>query len=123
MTNLIKSTNIFFQGDLGFMKLPNDFEIPKGFIKVEPESKGLVLAYGEVSGHAHAIRETQDAVVFYNPATQKQNVGYDEMYIFCKKPCLLVHEEHTPIMLQVGWTKKWNQKEYTFEEEYRVVAD
>lgn len=121
--NYIESKNVFFQGDLGFMKLPDNFVLPDGFNKLEPEAKGLVLAYGEVSGHAHAIREIQDAVVFYNPANQKQNIGYDEMYIYCKKPCLLVHEEHTPIMLPMGWSVKWNQKEYTFEDEYRIVTD
>ncbi len=119
----IKSTSIFFQGDLGLLKLPDDFELPKDFEELKPEEKGLVLAYGEVSGHAHAIRQTQDAIVYFNPAAARQNVGYDEMYIFCKKPCLLIHEEHTPVMLQKGWHKKWNQKEYTYEDEYRIVAD
>lgn len=119
----MKAKNINFQGDLGFAKLPDNFNLPEGFVESTPEAKGLILAYGEVSGHTHRVEDTDSATVFFNPSGTKHNVGYDEMYIFCKKPCLLVHEEHDPILLSAGWHLKFNQKEYTFEDEYRVVAD
>lgn len=122
MQNYIEAKNIAFQGDLGFLKLPDGSQIPDGFEQVKPETKGFVLAYGEVSGHAHAIR-AETAQIFFNPKSEKSETGWDEMYILCHKPTIIYHEEHTPVMLGVGLWKKWQQKEYNFENEYRVVAD
>ena len=119
---MTKQINIQFQGDLGFLKLPDNFKLPKGFIELQKEEKGLVLAYGEVSGHAHAIR-TPTAQVFINPNSEKSITGYDEVYIHCTQPTFVYHEEHEPILLPLGWSVKWQQKEYSFEEEYRVVTD
>jgi hypothetical protein len=121
--NYIEATNIFFQGDLGFMKMPDSTQIPVNFQSLKPEEKGLVLAYGEVSGHAHAFKQIKDVEVFYKPTQNKDQRGYDEMYLKVKKPAILSHEEHTAILIHPGIWKKWNQKEYTFDEEYRAVAD
>ena len=45
------------------------------------------------------------------------------MFVLVKKPTILFHEEHDPILMPVGLWKKWVQKEYNFEKEYRMVAD
>lgn len=119
-------TNIFFQGDIAIAKLPEGQQIPKGLEKLKPEPKGLVLAYGETSGHAHAFRESTKADVYYNDvATNKSENGILEMYIHVKDPkgIILQHEEHDKIFLPMGVYVKFNQMEYTFNEEYRAVAD
>jgi hypothetical protein len=124
MIKAVEIKKIGYQGDLGFLKLPDNIEIPNNFKKVNPESKGLVLAYGEVSGHAHAIRDNhQDVEVFYDPKSQKNETGYDEMYILCYKPTIIYHEEHDPIILLPGLWKKWLQKAYNFDNEYEAVLD
>jgi hypothetical protein len=119
-------TNTYFQGDIVITTLPKDQKIPEGLTKLKPEAKGLVLAYGETSGHAHAFRETTKADIYYNNInSNKSDNGILEMYIYVKDPqgIYLYHEEHDKIFLPMGFYVKFNQKEYTFEEEYRVVAD
>lgn len=119
-------TNIYFQGDIVISKLPKDQKIPEGLKKLKPEVKGLVLAYGETSGHAHALRETTKVDIYYNDIeSNKSDNGFLEMYIHVKHPqgVYLTHEEHDKIFLPMGFYVKFNQKEYTFENEYRVVAD
>lgn len=117
------ATDVFFQGDLAFMKMPGGFAVPDGFVPAKQEAKGVVMAYGETSGHAHAFRETDAVSAYYNPQSPANDNGYDEMYVVVDRPTVLFHEEHDPILVPPGIWKKWNQKEYTFEDEYRVVAD
>lgn len=119
-------TNTYFQGDITITKLPDNQNIPEGLTKLEPEQKGLVLAYGETSGHAHAFRDTNKVNIYYNNIeTNKSDNGILEMYIHVKDPqgAYLYHEEHDKIFFPMGFYVKFNQKEYTFEDEYRVVAD
>jgi len=123
MKKISRAELSFFQGDLGFIKLPKDIKIPENFKKLKPKNgKGLILAYGEVSGHTHRFEQSNDVDVYYNPNNGDER-GYDEMILFVKKPTILIHEEHDPVLLPIGVWKKWVQKEYNFEEEYRMVAD
>jgi hypothetical protein len=79
-----------------------------------PRDRGrVVLAYGEVTGHAHAIR---------NPnVCQLRNEGHTVLVV-ADAMALLEHEEHATIELPAGKYRVTIQQEYT-PEEYRNVAD
>lgn len=74
----------------------------------------LVLAEGELTGHAHRVAE-RDAATLY-----ESNSG---MFLSVVGPsATLVHQEHGPISLQRGVYHVWRQREYT-PREIRVVRD
>ncbi len=100
----------FRQGDVFLMKVE---EMPPGAVLSEENDGGrIVLAYGEVTGHAHAI----DAR-FAQMYTQGNNV-----LIAVKETVPLVHEEHSPITLEPGVYRVTRQREYS-PKEVRRVAD
>ena len=66
---------------------------------------GLILAHGELTGHAHRIRETGVTQLFTKSTfTYLQVTG---------AKATLVHEEHRPIELPTGVYRVWQQREYT----------
>ena len=66
---------------------------------------GLILAHGELTGHAHRIREAGEAQLF----TQG---GFTYLRVTAAA-ATLVHEEHRPIELPTGVYRVWQQREYT----------
>ncbi|RZJ87807.1 MAG: hypothetical protein EOO60_11810 [Hymenobacter sp.] len=66
---------------------------------------GLVLAHGELTGHAHRIREAGAAQLFTQGALTYLQVTAAK--------ATLVHEEHRPIELPTGVYRVWQQREYT----------
>ena len=81
--------------------------------KVKRDNGRVILAYGEVSGHAHAILDK--SVVM----TETKD---DEVFIDVPDGATLTHEEHGTILLPSGVYEIKRQVEYT-PEEIRVVAD
>lgn len=80
---------------------------------VQPEDNGrVVLAYGEVTGHAHAI-ETGLAFLYRK--------GADE-YLLVRRGAVLRHEEHAPITLPPGSYRLIRQREWS-DMRTRNVAD
>jgi len=78
------------------------------------ESTGrVVLAYGEVTGHAHAIYDVAKARLW--------DAGV-ERFLQVLEPCALAHEEHTQALLEPGIYRLPQQVEYT-PQELRRVAD
>lgn len=76
------------QGDVLLL----DREIPEGAATVARDADDrLILAYGEVSGHAHAVNG--NAELFEMNGRRYLNV---------KEPATLIHEEHGTIDLPVG---------------------
>lgn len=74
----------------------------------------LVLAEGEVTGHAHRIAEPGAAELF--------QLGVD-MYLRVVAPvATLIHQEHGPIELSAGVYRVWRQREYS-PQEIRIVRD
>ena len=81
--------------------------------QIIPADNGrVILAYGEVTGHAHALPSGLVAM--------REIDG--ERYIHVRRPCFLRHEEHARIRLTGGYYKITRQREYT-PEEIRNVAD
>ena len=73
-----------------------------------------VLAHGEVTGHCHRIKESDDADLYF---------AGGELYLHVRGESVsIVHEEHTPIRLATGFYRVWRQREYS-PKEIRIVRD
>lgn len=73
--------------------------------EVEREDGRIVLAHGEVTGHAHAIAST-DATLFLDEATLNRHLDV-------RAPVTLDHEEHGRIEIPSGFYRVVQQREYT----------
>jgi hypothetical protein len=105
--------NMFRQGDVLIVPIK---KLPKDLEPVAREDGCIVLAHGEVTGHAHAIRD-QKAALFRDPklAAIFMNVSADG-------PVALEHEEHGTIKIPPGNYQIVRQREYS-PETIRNVAD
>lgn len=86
-------------GDLLIMPVAS---IPKGTKKTK-KSKERILAYGEVTGHAHRLSSGE--------VTELKGVTYFSV----KETTLLTHEEHGPLKFEPGNYKVIHQVEYSPE--------
>jgi hypothetical protein len=69
------------------------------------ERPHLVLAEGEVTGHAHRIAEAHSAELYQDGARMYLRVLTDT--------ATLIHQEHGPISLPRGDHQVWRQREYS----------
>lgn len=107
------TANGAFQGDVGLRRVD---ALPEG-AELTTKNDRLVLAYGEVTGHKHQFND-QAVQVF------AAKVGNEiKMFVHLPAPAALYHEEHSPIAFQEGTYEVINQEEYTYEGEFRRVAD
>ncbi|MFJ3922054.1 hypothetical protein [Streptomyces sp. NPDC090022] len=74
----------------------------------------LVLALGEVTGHAHAVAEPGRLV--------REGGPFGPMLMHLPRGGRVVHEEHAAIPLPPGWFRVVRQREYV-PGSVRVVAD
>lgn len=106
----MKNKNQFRQGDVlihRVKKITTKDEIKR-------DNGRVVLAYGEVTGHAHAI--TDESVTQY-----QSDAGVTALEIKTAV-ALLKHEEHGTISIPKGKYRVTRQREYT-PTEIRNVAD
>ena len=90
--------------------------IPKGAKPVDREDGKVVLAHGEVTGHAHVI-DSPDVLFLA--------ADVDEMadrFLRVEQECQVVHDEHDPVTLPPGNYRVRRQREYA-PEAIRNVAD
>jgi len=80
------------------------------------EGGRVILAHGEVTGHAHAIADTPSA-----PRAELLDAG-ELTYLRVDAVSQLVHEEHDTIDLAPGTYRVVRQREYS-PDEIRQVAD
>lgn len=99
--------NIYRQGDVLLIEV----ESVDGGTPVKRDKGRIVLAYGEVTGHAHAIAAPRAALVEWN----------GERYVSSETAFVVHHEEHAPARLPAGTFKVVIQREYTPAEIRRVV--
>jgi hypothetical protein len=100
------------QGDVLLVEVARG---PSDSRSVPREQGRLVLAHGEVTGHAHVV--TDDAAEL---VTREQA---DELYLLIHGgEVVLEHEEHDAIALPPGSYRVVRQREYT-PESVRFVAD
>lgn len=103
------------QGDVLIEKIKN---LPKEAVEVN--HKGLIiLAEGEVTGHAHKIKVQPHA----NRISKYFDCGDGvSALVVDGGPVVVEHEEHAPIQLDDGVYKILRQKEYS-PQAIRSVAD
>ena len=106
-------SNIYRHGDI--LLLPVD-KMPGKTKAVRRQHGRLVLAEGEVTGHAHVIEDQAAKLVTADQAA--------ELYLLVHgtEPVSLTHEEHRTILVPPGQYRVMRQVEYT-PEELRAVAD
>jgi hypothetical protein len=99
---------IYRQGDVLIRRIPS---LPKQ--KAQPQLSGI-LAYGEVTGHAHRIENLECAEVL--------EIGNGRFLRVGEEGVRIIHEEHAPVTLPAGTYEVEIQREYT-PAEIRNVAD
>jgi hypothetical protein len=108
---------MFRQGDVLIVPVPEEAAaaaVP-GLSTTERDPRGrLVLALGEVTGHAHAVVGPGD---LYRPADP-----FATAFLHVPTGARVVHEEHGAIPLPRGWYRVVRQREYT-PGAVRIVAD
>ena len=106
--------NQYRQGDVFLEQVA---KAPKMARPIDREGGDVILAHGEVTGHAHRIRD---------PGVCLLQAGEGERYLTIagEHIALLTHEEHAPIALPPGDYRVTIQREYDWAEQAsRAVAD
>jgi hypothetical protein len=108
--------------------------LPAGCKEVPYDKGRIVLAYGEVTGHAHAIADHLPAVRAEDRAAEIADAAISrvkarllvaptgERFLEVTETVTLTHEEHRPHAIAPGIYKLPQQVEYT-PAELRRVAD
>lgn len=105
----MRHQKIYRQGDVLLVRVPR---VPKAATPQGAASR-IVLAEGEVTGHAHTIDG------------RKAQVSLDEggvMYVTIEELTEVRHQEHAPVTLEPGAYRVMRQREYA-PDEIRNVAD
>lgn len=105
----------FRQGDVFLERIEDEATVELGE-RVKRDKGRVVLAHGEVTGHAHAI-EAGGAILFLGKAAN------EDRFLRVLRPVNLTHEEHSPIALSPGLYRVRRQREWTDEQEPIQVAD
>jgi hypothetical protein len=114
------------QGDVALFPVA---KLPEGCTEVPNDNGRIVLAYGEVTGHAHAIAdhisaeaasEIADAAIARARLWQAPN---GDRFLEVKAPVSLSHEEHATHVLPPGIYEVPVQVEMTTANTARRVAD
>lgn len=105
------------QGDI-FLKMIDEIPEVETEQVFSTESRSIdgiiVLAWGEATGHKHAIRDKTSMLL-------KEKNG-NRFFLVVVKPTVLMHEEHSEIKLPVGNYQVIRQREYT-PTKIKYVAD
>ena len=86
-------------------------EIPKHAVK----QSDLILARGELTGHAHRVELDGSAEMYEHEGNLFLKVLYS--------PARIVHEEHGPIELPPGMYRVWRQREYNPQLDEQIIED
>lgn len=101
---------IFRQGDVLLVMVD---KIPS-FAEISKEKGDIILAHGEVTGHAHRIKSPAQKAKLWDANAER--------FLQVMETISLAHEEHSVITLPPGNYQVVIQKEYT-PEELRNVKD
>ena len=99
------------QGDVSLVKIDS---LPVSSIEEKNDGKSIVLAYGTVTGHSHAIYENMENVKVFSDGKVK--------FLEVKDQVILKHEEHSPATIDAGIYKIPVQIEYS-PQELRITRD
>ena len=104
---------MYRQGDVFIVPVKS---LPKHLETIDRENGRVILAHGEVTGHAHAIRE-KSVVMFRDPKLAKVF-----LQVTGDATVALEHDEHNTIAIPPGNYRVIRQREYS-PEAIRNVAD
>lgn len=104
---------LYRQGDVLIAQVD---AIPPGAVEIPRTKRGVVLAEGEVTGHAHRI-PSRHATLYRT----EENARY--MRVMGPAPVALNHEEHTTVPIPPGNYQVIIHHEYSPAELVRQVAD
>lgn len=105
---------IFRQGDVGLVRVAS---VPVKTTAIPRDNGRIVLAYGEVTGHAHAILDEAVELV------REMDTNDRFLRIMNSGGATLTHEEHATVMLPPGDYRVIQQVEYVPKELPRAVLD
>lgn len=107
---------MYRQGDVLIVPIAEP-EVPPGVAEAPAEPRDargrMVLALGEVTGHAHAV---------LGPGRLVRERGSAGSLLHVPEGGRVVHEEHAAIALPKGWYRVIRQREYV-PGSVRIVAD
>lgn len=119
------------QGDVLLVKVD---ALPAGCTEVPHVNGAIVLAFGEVTGHAHKIADHVDAARMKDAGRQARNALHaakvrarlleapnGTRFLEVLKPVNLKHEEHSPVEIPAGIYELPTQMEHTAERMRRVA--
>lgn len=100
------------QGDVLLVPIQ---EVPAATSPLPRENGRLILAQGEMTGHAHAIIDESAELVSAE--------GAAELYLIVhgSEPVALTHEEHDTVMVPPGRYERRIQREYAEEGNTQVL--
>jgi hypothetical protein len=106
---------MYRQGDVALVRVE---ALPTGAKEVEPEEEGrIVLAHGEVTGHAHAVAVAERPDV-------KEFTAEDLRFLMIgDRKAQVAHEEHYDQLVEPGVYEVRQQREYSPQEYSRPVFD
>lgn len=120
-----KNQNQKRQGDILIEKI----EGTTAATQPKPKQDRVILAHGEVTGHAHEIEAPRKAKASINPAPKPLAIpgdmdvsGATQSILTLGRDAKLVHQEHATIALDAGEYRVTRQREYS-PEAIRNVAD
>lgn len=103
------SRKIYRQGDVLIIETDS---LPEELTSVKPDKESNILAYGEVTGHAHRLSVKESTL---------HQTKSGERFLTVPKSASLTHEEHSTIVLPKGSYRIIQQVEY--QREFRPVID
>lgn len=111
---------MFAQGDI--LLIPISDGATDGLVPVRRDDHGrVILALGEVTGHAHAIHGR--AVLYADTGSNGGGNGLSIQLLRVEEPVEVVHEEHAPVALAPGLYEVRRQREWSDADEPIQVVD
>lgn len=108
MKNESKKLHIIRQGDVLIVRVA---ELPKDAKTATRDVGKIILAYGEVTGHSHAIEDKQ----------AKGFLSGNDLYLVLEKQAEVTHQEHGTVILAPANYRVIHQMEYRRKEIVRVA--
>jgi len=106
-------TRQFRQGDVLLCAVN---EIPMRAAPVPSDGDRVIVAFGELTGHAHAFAAHQTQLFLDEPSGRS-------FVAIAEGGAALLHEEHDPIHVPQGHDELRRQREYTPQRQSRHIAD
>jgi len=92
-------------GDVVLVKVKNI--LPKNANPMKSDARGVVLAEGEATGHAHTIGDSAVATLFSIEGVS------DFRLLQVTAPAILTHQEHQDVILDPGMYRVSIKRQYT----------